>query len=394
MAEERCIEFVAEANSAIKLFNSMLKRHTNTSNEVKSAAKTCTDGLVAIINQQIDIIRELNNKSLNIDLTARFDAIENNKKELNEINEIKAQISVKSYASVLVSQPHRIRSELEPKKPKNLVIIKPKNEKSDSKQNGHVIREALEKANKMEAIDDVKYISKGGLILNCAKDEDIQEVENIINSQLAEFEAKRAQMRKPKLVIFGVDSDITEDMLIDRIIQENREIRSFLDKETDTKSEHISYKFKFRRKNQENTSGTDSQNSQTGRQKRYSTETYVIEVSAGMRRVIRSMCSIKLGWQSCRVEDYLSITRCYQCNGFGHFKKDCKAGTACGHCGQGHDSHACTAPKSSHHCINCEKFNKSQKSNRKLLTNHSSFSDECESLKRIVDTIKAKISYD
>jgi len=33
---------------------------------------------------------------------------------------------------------------------------------------------------------------------------------------------------------------------------------------------------------------------------------------------------VKLGWTVCRVDDYVSVKRCYRCSRFKHTHKECK----------------------------------------------------------------------
>lgn len=96
------------------------------------------------------------------------------------------------------------------------------------------------------------------------------------------------------------------------------------------------------------------------------------------------MNRIIIGWNVCKFSNYIQVTRCFKCNAFGHIAKDCKqANDSCGYCGVDHKTKDCNHSQRQPFCTNCEKFNKTNKSQVKLNTNHSSFSDECESLKRI-----------
>jgi hypothetical protein len=391
MADAPQCALLAEAKSAINSLNLVIKKYANTANEVKLASTKCTDSLFAIINKQIDLINELKRESNNSDILSaingRFDSLENvNQNLCSEINELKSQIGNKSYASTLSGSAPKIFTEIVSQKPRNLVIIKPKDEKSGCKQNKHVIHSVLERMSKINVVEDVKYISKGGLIINCVTKEDTKEISNIINQELKDkFVVDKPRLKKPKIVIFGVDSEITEETIVNNITEENREIKAFLkNNSSDATTEHINVKFKFRRKTRDDSTSSETQNQ---RQNRYSTETWVLEVSPQLRKIIINSRSIKIGWHSCRVEDYILITRCHNCNNFGHFKKDCKAAQACGHCGQSHDSRVCQAPKNALFCVNCDRVNKNKRSNRKLNINHSVFSEECNCLKRIVNLI-------
>lgn len=52
---------------------------------------------------------------------------------------------------------------------------------------------------------------------------------------------------------------------------------------------------------------------------------WVIEVSPRIRNLVRSSDKIRLfmKWQSCKVQDYRGVTRCYNCQLYGHVAKYC-----------------------------------------------------------------------
>jgi hypothetical protein len=62
----------------------------------------------------------------------------------------------------------------------------------------------------------------------------------------------------------------------------------------------------------------------------------VIEVSPNLRREILGLHKIKLQWSMCKVEDFISITRCLKCLGFGHTARLCQNQPKCSHCAEDH----------------------------------------------------------
>jgi hypothetical protein len=405
MAEQSSSEFIAKANSAIKTFKSVLKSVPNTSKNVVSAADECWKELMAIIKDQSAKIDEINDNqfigSTNSSINSRLDAIEKtNQLILIELAELKSKPNTTTYASIASTKltPNIIKES-----PKNLIIIKPKDESAGCKQTQKLIKSALDSAQRSHNINNVKYLSKGGLLLNCDKPENVDQIKTIIDSQLeSEVTTNKPQLKKPKIVLYGVDSEVTENTLIKDIIEYNREIKEFLQTNNNTKTEdHISINFKFRKhfKNSTDTNNQIAPASQINQSvMRYSSETWVLQVSPDMRKIISNMRSIRIGWQSCRVSDYMSITRCHNCNGFGHYQKiqgkpNCRSAQACGHCTQQHNTRDCKTPKTSLKCINCEKYNQNSNTKRKLNTNHSSFSNDCPSYKKVVQTIQSKIDY-
>jgi hypothetical protein len=50
----------------------------------------------------------------------------------------------------------------------------------------------------------------------------------------------------------------------------------------------------------------------------------VIEVSPNLRRELVALRKIKLHWSTCRFEDFVVVTRCLKCLGFGHTSRFCQ----------------------------------------------------------------------
>jgi hypothetical protein len=141
----------------------------------------------------------------------------------------------------------------------------------------------------------------------------------------------------------------------------------------------MAFKFEFKRRD------IDGNETQSG------TKAVVIEIAPEIRRLLLIIKSIYIGFQSCRYREYLHIIRCFKCNGFGRIAKDCLFEShSCGHCGQDHDSKTCskTSPK---FCINCDKFNNTNKSNKRLKTDHTVFDDKCESFVRIKNIVNSRV---
>jgi hypothetical protein len=62
---------------------------------------------------------------------------------------------------------------------------------------------------------------------------------------------------------------------------------------------------------------------------------------------------LKIGYLSVAVRPYVpNPRRCFQCQGFGHMRRDCQKEQTCARCGgQGHDDTSCSEPEM---CVNCK----------------------------------------
>lgn len=62
-----------------------------------------------------------------------------------------------------------------------------------------------------------------------------------------------------------------------------------------------------------------------------------------------------IGWNSCKIDERISITKCYKYQGYGHVASKCNNKTACGFCAKEHDSRSCPDKEDTqkHRCILC-----------------------------------------
>jgi hypothetical protein len=291
------------------------------------------------------------------------------------MQEIKQLIGNKSYSSaVKTSLPS-----IEDNQSKNLLIIKPKDNNKKSFETEKMAKSILNKNNCNIQVRNARKISKGGIAIECNTSEECEEALKLISNKSEDLIATKPAKKTPKIVIYGVPENMCETEIIDEIIDNNIDIKNYLESiNGENIEQEINIKFKFRQK-----------------QRSY-LNNWVLEVSPNLHKIIANKRSILIGWKSCSFANYISIIRCYKCNGFSHIAKDCRQETeSCGHCGKTHKTKECDQSHDQF-CTNCDKHNKSSKTRslNHFATNHSSYSNKCESLLRIKSIIQAKFNYE
>ena len=121
------------------------------------------------------------------------------------------------------------------------------------------------------------------------------------------------------------------------------------------------------------------------------TRNLVIEVLPQTRRQILQT-KIKLQWTICKVDDYISITRCFKCSGYNHRHRDCNCEEACPLCAGNHRMQECTTPRSHYRSANCMKFN-SRNKDRKTQENHTALDQNCPSLQAVIEKHRQNTNY-
>jgi hypothetical protein len=119
-----------------------------------------------------------------------------------------------------------------------------------------------------------------------------------------ELEINIQTLRKPRLVILNIPNEITMENIKETLTQQNTEIEG--------REGSLEPKFSYTTKR--------------------GIRNLVVEVDCRTRmELLRT--KVKLGWTICRVDDYVSVKRCYQCSRFKHTHEECK-GEKSAHCAQ------------------------------------------------------------
>jgi hypothetical protein len=106
-----------------------------------------------------------------------------------------------------------------------------------------------------------------------------------------ELSADKAALKSPKIAIYGITDDLTESEIINEIITKNQEIKTFVkDLNEEELKKNLSIKFKFRQK------------------AKSTVNTWVLEVSPEIRKIVMKSKNLLIGWKSCSVADYISIS--------------------------------------------------------------------------------------
>lgn len=97
---------------------------------------------------------------------------------------------------------------------------------------------------------------------------------------------------------------------------------------------------------------------------------------------------VKIGWNICKIQDYIGILRCFRCCGYYHFVKDCKKNKICRKCAGNHATKECKSEIRK--CVNCEEKIKSFKI-KNINSNYSAFDSSCPYYLREMEKQRNKI---
>lgn len=84
------------------------------------------------------------------------------------------------------------------------------------------------------------------------------------------------------------------------------------------------------------------------------TRNVILAVHPAVRSMMVDRARVYVDWRSCRVADFVGVTRCWNCHDYGHPAAKCKRPEICGHCGlAGHRKAACPDAEKPPVCPSC-----------------------------------------
>ncbi|XP_047020535.1 uncharacterized protein LOC124645220 [Helicoverpa zea] len=184
----------------------------------------------------------------------------------------------------------------------------------------------------------LRKVRNGGIIISTDSKGDIDKLkksEQLVSSGLTVEEPAK---RRPRIAIIGVPVALTEKEVFDCIYEQN-----ISDKVPETNRESFQNTIKL---------------SHRSGKKNLPTCNYILEVPASIRKMLINQGRIFINWTSCPVKDFTIVTRCFNCQQFGHAAKFCReTSPTCNHCGEaGHSSKECGNKAAPSQCATCKRF--------------------------------------
>ncbi|KAK4875721.1 hypothetical protein RN001_012143 [Aquatica leii] len=167
----------------------------------------------------------------------------------------------------------------------------------------------------------------------------------------------------PRLSLINVPTNLSPEQVKEAIISQNFHDAS--DEVLHLANQHLKVLFRFGPRDQPNGN-------------------WIVEVHADVRRYLLASRRVYIPWNACRVNDHIRVTRCFNCQKYGHHSSDCKSELQCGHCAEKHDTKACPNLERDPTCANCVRFG-----HKGDIVRHKAISNTCPAYLKRLD---AKIS--
>lgn len=230
---------------------------------------------------------------------------------------------------------------------KYAVVIKPKTMQNSNE----TIKDLNKKCNAKDLdLNSVKKTKFGTIIIECCSSDKQDEIKQRIESKIgSNYEISLRSPLTPKIKIFGITEQLEPNEIEDLLKRQNEFLAngdlSVLKVTNDVKDKDLF--------------------------------NAIVQIDKETFGKVMQRKRVLINWDSCVVREHHSILRCHKCCGFNHKKEECKNNTACGYCGNEHESNECEED-AAEKCVNCIIAN--EKFALNLDINHNVWSRKCEIL--------------
>ena len=243
---------------------------------------------------------------------------------------------------------------------KQIVIVKG-SEKQDSEAVKQVVIEQLQEQADNLCIKAVKKLKEGRVLIETKTERGLAQVKRCVTKE--GYTVSEAREVRPRIIIFNVQADLSSEDLIADLLNKNCE---------DIIDPKFTALFKRGRHGQERNH-------------------VVLETTGEVLRKLQKEGRVYIGLDSCRVEEFMEVSRCYRCHMYGHVQKACKAPRdICGFCGEdGHGYKNCAKKEDREakpDCVNCRRRGEKDRS-------HEANDRNCPEHTRATEALRARTSY-
>lgn len=290
------------------------------------------------------------------------------KEEINNLSSnIKANQILGTYADAARSNITVNRNHVTKYTPKNGIIVSCSLSNSSSEIIERQIKEKINLLQTKTSISKLKHISRKRVFLGTSSQSDSSKLEKLIVEKLGpDYIVTQPKKNYPQLIISNIEKEYNEEELWEEIKRTNSGFTS----EDKVKLMH---------------------------KKTYKTKqglpkwAFIIQA---IPKTFEKLAEryINVNFNARFVREYASVTRCFNCQSYGHKASICSAPSVCSRCADNHKTAECKNKTQTFRCVNCLDYNR--KNENKVSSAHSCGGAECHIQKLKVDNFKSKISYD
>lgn len=247
---------------------------------------------------------------------------------------------------------------LPPKEKCEVVLIKP--EKEDKRNNEEIkaaVLKGLSKVRKNLKVRSIRQMRKQGLVVEVMTQRDVEVIESCDLRKIG-FVMERPKKIDPSAIIYGVEREYKEEDLKEDLVKKNLDISS--ESEAEEAKKLIKFVHSFKAKDERRVN-------------------WIIQLPPKYHKALTSKGRAFLMWRSYGIRNYVNVTKCYKCHGYGHIAKACSSQSQlCSFCGSDDHLRKDCRRKESPVCINCTRAKRKE-------TGHVVHDQKCPEYMRHLD---------
>lgn len=253
-------------------------------------------------------------------------------------------------------------------KPSSAVIVFPTSEGvKTSAETSKLVRSALKPSEIGVHVSGMRNGRDRGIVVYTNSENEANALIRSTNEANSGLRAEQIKKEQPKVVVFDVPINISEDDFFKSLYHQNLcdMVDSFASYEDMRKLCTLSHRMG----------------------PKVNACHWVISVPPQVRHKLRNQGRVYIEWERLNIRDFLGVTRCHKCQLYGHPEKYCKSNVAnCEHCGtSGHRRDGCPALNTPPKCATCTVFKKDN--------SHVTGDLNCSARKRATDMISSRTDY-
>ena len=187
-------------------------------------------------------------------------------------------------------------------------------------------------------VKQLKQTGPAAMMIEATTEEDLEKLMQAEQLKELGYQVVKIQDKLPRVTIFGAQSSLASEDLIEEIHTNNEKLSKKYTKE------------QLKSKTRIINGWTNPNNPWT--------KNWILEVQPDVRMALMEQDSkLKMAWSIVKVTDLLDATRCFRCMDHGHIAKYCKQSQpTCGHCGEnGHSFRNCPNDTADPVCAPCQR---------------------------------------
>lgn len=255
-------------------------------------------------------------------------------------------------------------------RPSNLssVTIYPSDKTKTSDETKTLVQKIISPEELKLHVRGFRKVRNGGVLISTETKGDIEKLRNLEKLASSGLNVEEPTKRRPRITVVGVPAALTEKEVFECIYEQN-------------------LADKFPNSSRESFMSTVKLSHKSGK-KGLSTCNFILEVPANIRKALIIQGRVYIDWTSYPVRDFTLVTRCFNCQQFGHAAKYCRESSpTCNHCGElGHSFKECTNKSTPPTCATCKRF--------KRKSDHRTGDATCPARKYAEDSYIHSIDYE